>query len=66
MQLASNIIATIHHVIHDHFILTEVETANGYTLLRDRIHVGITASDDAALAMMIFTIRKQKKQSEQE
>lgn len=39
----------------DHFILTEVETANGYTLLRDRIHVVITASDDAARPCEVYS-----------
>lgn len=32
----------------DEYVLTEIETANGYVLLKDAIHVVITASDDAS------------------
>lgn len=32
----------------DAYVLTEIETANGYVLLKDAIHVVITASDDTA------------------
>ncbi len=32
----------------DEYALTEIETANGYVLLKDQIHVIITAADDAA------------------
>lgn len=31
----------------DEYVLTEIETANGYVLLKDSIHVVITAADDA-------------------
>lgn len=31
----------------DEYVLTEIETANGYVLLKDQIHVIITATDDA-------------------
>ncbi len=31
----------------DEYVLTEIETANGYVLLKDQIHVVITAADDA-------------------
>ncbi len=31
----------------DEYVLTEIETANGYVLLKDQIHVIITAADDA-------------------
>lgn len=31
----------------DEYVLTEIETANGYVLLKDQIHVVITTADDA-------------------
>lgn len=39
----------------DEYIITEVETANGYTLLKDAIHVVITASDDEDRACDIYS-----------
>lgn len=39
----------------DEYVITEVETANGYTLLKDAIHVTITASDDASHACDIYS-----------
>ena len=39
----------------DEYIITEVETANGYTLLKDDIHVVITASDDASRPCGIYS-----------
>ena len=39
----------------DEYVLTEIETANGYVLLKDQIHVVITSSDDAARPCTIYT-----------
>ena len=39
----------------DEYVLTEIETANGYVLLKDQIHVVITASDDATRPCTIYT-----------
>ncbi len=39
----------------DEYVLTEIETANGYVLLKDQIHVVITASDDAARPCTEYT-----------
>lgn len=39
----------------DEYILTEVETANGYTLLKDSISVVITATDDANRPCSIYS-----------
>lgn len=39
----------------DEFVITEVETADGYTLLKQSIHVVITASDDASRACDIYS-----------
>ncbi len=39
----------------DEYVLTEIETANGYVLLKDAIHVVITASDDAARPCTAYT-----------
>ncbi len=39
----------------DEYVLTEIETANGYVLLQDQIHVLITASDDAARPCTAYT-----------
>lgn len=39
----------------DEYVLTEIETANGYVLLKDQIHVVITASDDAARPCTAYT-----------
>ena len=36
-------------------MLTEIETANGYVLLKDQIHVVITASDDATRPCTEYT-----------
>ncbi len=38
----------------DEYIITEVETANGYTLLKDAIHVTITAVDDTSRPCPIY------------
>lgn len=39
----------------DEYVITEVETANGYTLLKEDIHVVITASDDASRPCDIYS-----------
>lgn len=39
----------------DEYVLTEIETANGYVLLKDQIHVVITAPDDATRPCTIYT-----------
>ena len=39
----------------DEYVLTEIETANGYVLLKDQIHVIITAADDAARPCTAYT-----------
>ena len=39
----------------DEYILTEIETANGYTLLKDAIHVVITTADDASRPCTEYT-----------
>lgn len=39
----------------DEYILTEVETADGYTLLKDNIKVKITASDDPSRPCDVYT-----------
>lgn len=39
----------------DEYVLTEIETANGYVLLKDQIHVVITATDDASRPCTIYT-----------
>ena len=39
----------------DEYVLTEIETANGYVLLKDQIHVVITATDDATRPCTIYT-----------
>lgn len=39
----------------DEYALTEIETANGYVLLKDQIHVVITAADDATRPCTIYT-----------
>lgn len=39
----------------DEYIIAEVETANGYTLLKDDIHVVITASVDASRPCGIYS-----------
>ncbi len=39
----------------DEYVLTEIETANGYVLLKDQIHVIITATDDAARPCTAYT-----------
>ena len=39
----------------DEYVLTEIETANGYVLLKDQIHVVITAADDATRPCTIYT-----------
>lgn len=39
----------------DEYIITEVETTDGYTLLKDDIHVVITASDDASRPCGIYS-----------
>ena len=36
-------------------MITEIETANGYTLLNEDIHVTITASDDASRPCDIYS-----------
>ena len=38
-----------------HHVLTEIETANGYVLLKDQTHVVITATDDATRPCTIYT-----------
>lgn len=38
----------------DEYILTEIETANGYTLLKDDIHVVITTADDTSRPCNIY------------
>lgn len=38
----------------DTYIITEIETANGYTLLRDDIHVTITATEDESRICNIY------------
>lgn len=39
----------------DKYVLTEIETANGYVLLKDQIHVTITAADDATRPCTSYT-----------
>ncbi len=39
----------------DEYVLTEIETANGYVLLKDQIHVIITAADDVARPCTVYT-----------
>lgn len=39
----------------DEYVLTEIETANGYVLLKDQIHIVITAADDATRPCTIYT-----------
>ena len=39
----------------DDYVITEIETANGYTLLNEDIHVTITASDDASRPCDIYS-----------
>lgn len=39
----------------DEYIITEVETANGYTLLKDDIHVKISVIDDTSWPCDIYT-----------
>lgn len=39
----------------DEYVLTEIETANGYVLLKDQIHVTITAADDATRPCTAYT-----------
>ena len=39
----------------DEYVITEIETANGYTLLNEDIHVTITASDDAPRPCDIYS-----------
>ncbi len=39
----------------DEYVLTEIETANGYVLLKDQIHVIITATDDASRPCTAYT-----------
>lgn len=39
----------------DEYVLTEIETANGYVLLKDAIHVVITAADDATRPCTAYT-----------
>lgn len=39
----------------DEYVLTEIETANGYVLLKDQIHVIITAADDATRPCTAYT-----------
>ncbi len=39
----------------DEYVITEIETANGYTLLNEDIHVTITASDDASRPCDIYS-----------
>lgn len=39
----------------DAYVITEIETANGYTLLKDDIQVVITASDDDSRACGIYS-----------
>ena len=39
----------------DEYILKEIETANGYTLLKDAIHVVITTADDASRPCTEYT-----------
>ncbi len=39
----------------DEYILTEIETANGYTLLKNAISVVISAADDAARPCDVYT-----------
>lgn len=39
----------------DSYILTETETANGYTLLRDNIDIVITTNDDAKRPCSVYT-----------
>lgn len=39
----------------DEYVITEVETANGYTLLKDDIHVVISAADDTSRPCDIYT-----------
>lgn len=39
----------------DSYVLTEIETANGYTLLKNAINVTITSTDDAARACDIYS-----------
>lgn len=39
----------------DEYIVTELETANGYTLLADGIHIVITAADDAARECDVYS-----------
>ena len=38
----------------DEYVITEIETANGYTLLKDDIHVVITSADDASRPCAIY------------
>ncbi len=39
----------------DEYILTEIETANGYTLLKNNIHVSIVTADDATRPCDIYS-----------
>ncbi len=39
----------------DEYIITEVETANGYTLLKDDIHIVITSADDATRTCDVYS-----------
>lgn len=39
----------------DEYVLTEIETANGYVLLKDNIHVVITAAEDETRPCTIYT-----------
>lgn len=39
----------------DEYVITEIETANGYTLLNEDIHVTITASDDTSRPCDIYS-----------
>lgn len=39
----------------DEYVLTEIETANGYVLLKNQIHVIITAADDATRPCTAYT-----------
>lgn len=39
----------------DEYVLTEIETANGYALLKDQTHVVITATNDATRPCTIYT-----------
>lgn len=39
----------------DEYVITEIETANGYTLLKDDIHVVITSADDASRPCDIYS-----------